>query len=142
MSKNYNLTLRVARRESGDDSLRYQSYEITAGPIMRFVDLMLCFPTFFLILAVIAFLDPSIWNIMVIIGLTGWMGVARLVRAEFLSLRERDRLVERGDESFGRLEGGRISGRLRLRGPGEGAKRKRKRYRACFCHPETPDSIL
>jgi peptide/nickel transport system permease protein len=60
------------------------------GVIMRFVDLMLCFPTFFLILAVIAFLEPSIWNIMIIIGLTSWMGVARLVRAEFLSLRERD----------------------------------------------------
>lgn len=58
--------------------------------VMRFVDIMLCFPSFFLILAVIAFLDPSIWNIMIIIGLTGWMGVARLVRAEFLSLRERD----------------------------------------------------
>jgi len=58
--------------------------------IMRFVDLMLCFPTFFLILAVIAFLEPSIWNIMVIIGVTGWMGVARLVRAEFLSLKERE----------------------------------------------------
>lgn len=61
--------------------------------LMRFVDIMLCFPTFFLILAVIAFLDPSIWNIMIIIGLTGWMGVARLVRAEFLSLRERDFVV-------------------------------------------------
>jgi peptide/nickel transport system permease protein len=60
------------------------------GVIMRFVDLMLCFPTFFLILAVIAFLEPSIWNIMIIIGLTSWMGVARLVRADFLSLRERD----------------------------------------------------
>jgi peptide/nickel transport system permease protein len=60
------------------------------GLIMRFVDLMLCFPTFFLILAVIAFLEPSIWNIMVVIGLTGWMGVARLVRAEFLSLKERE----------------------------------------------------
>jgi peptide/nickel transport system permease protein len=58
--------------------------------IMRFVDIMLCFPTFFLILAVIAFLKPSIWNIMIIIGLTSWMGVARLVRAEFLSLKERD----------------------------------------------------
>lgn len=58
--------------------------------IMRFVDVMLCFPSFFLILAVVAFLEPSIWNIMIIIGLTGWMGVARLVRAEFLSLRERD----------------------------------------------------
>jgi peptide/nickel transport system permease protein len=58
--------------------------------IMRFVDMMLCFPTFFLILAVIAFLEPSIWNIMIIIGLTGWMGVTRLVRADFISLRERD----------------------------------------------------
>jgi peptide/nickel transport system permease protein len=58
--------------------------------LMRFVDIMLCFPTFFLILAVIAMLEPSIWYIMIIIGLTGWMGVARLVRAEVLSIRERD----------------------------------------------------
>jgi peptide/nickel transport system permease protein len=58
--------------------------------IMRFVDIMLCFPTFFLILAVIALLEPSIWNIMIIIGLTGWMGITRLVRADFISLKERD----------------------------------------------------
>ncbi len=58
--------------------------------LMRFVDIMLCFPTFFLILSVIAFLSPSIVNIMAVIGLTGWMGVARLVRAETLSLKERD----------------------------------------------------
>ena len=58
--------------------------------IMRFVDIMLCFPAFFLILAVIALLEPSIWNIMIVIGLTGWMGVTRLVRADFISLRERD----------------------------------------------------
>jgi peptide/nickel transport system permease protein len=58
--------------------------------LMRFVDIMLCFPTFFLILAVIAMLEPSIWYIMAVIGLTGWMGVARLVRAEVLSLRERE----------------------------------------------------
>lgn len=58
--------------------------------MMRFVDIMLCFPTFFLILAVIAMLEPSIWYIMAVIGLTGWMGVARLVRAEVLSLRERE----------------------------------------------------
>ncbi|MFZ5453418.1 MAG: oligopeptide ABC transporter permease [Thermodesulfobacteriota bacterium] len=61
--------------------------------LMRLVDLMLCFPAFFLILAVIAMLEPSIWNIMVVIGLTSWMGVARLVRAEFLSLREREFVV-------------------------------------------------
>jgi peptide/nickel transport system permease protein len=58
--------------------------------LMRFVDIMLCFPTFFLILAVIALLEPSIWYIMLIIGITGWMGVARLVRAEVLSIKERD----------------------------------------------------
>lgn len=58
--------------------------------LMRFVDIMLAFPTLFLILAVIAILEPSIATIMIIIGLTGWMSVARLVRAEFLSLRERD----------------------------------------------------
>ncbi len=58
--------------------------------IMRFIDIMLAIPTFFLILAVIAFIGPSIWNIMIIIGLTSWMGVARLVRAEFLSLKERE----------------------------------------------------
>ena len=58
--------------------------------IMRFVDIMLCIPSFFLILAVIAFVGQSIWNIMAIIGITSWMGVARLVRAEFLSLKERE----------------------------------------------------
>jgi len=58
--------------------------------VMRFVDVMLCFPSFFLILAVIAFLEPSIWNIMIVIGLTGWMGITRLVRADFVSLRERE----------------------------------------------------
>lgn len=61
--------------------------------VMRFVDVMLTFPTFFLILAVIAYLDASIWNIMMVIGLTSWMGVCRLVRAEVLSLRERDFMV-------------------------------------------------
>ena len=58
--------------------------------IMRFVDSMLCFPTFFLILAVIAILEPSIWNIMIVIGITSWMGVSRLIRAEILSLKERE----------------------------------------------------
>jgi len=62
----------------------------TDSVMMRLVDLMLCFPTFFLILTVITILEPSIWYIMAIIGLTGWMGVARLVRAEVLSLKERD----------------------------------------------------
>ena len=62
----------------------------TDAMVMRLVDLMLVFPRFFLLLAVLAFLRPSIWTIMAVIGLTGWMGVARLVRAEFLSLKERE----------------------------------------------------
>jgi peptide/nickel transport system permease protein len=60
------------------------------GLIMRFTDVVLCFPTFFLILTVVALLPPSIYNIMIVIGMTSWMGTARFVRAEFLSLRERD----------------------------------------------------
>ncbi len=62
----------------------------TDAMLMRATDMVLCFPTFFLILAVIAFLEPSIWNIMIVIGLTSWMGIARLVRAEFLSLKQRE----------------------------------------------------
>jgi peptide/nickel transport system permease protein len=58
--------------------------------VMRFVDIMLCFPSFFLILTVVALLPSSIYNIMIIIGLTSWMGTTRFVRAEFLSLREQD----------------------------------------------------
>ncbi len=58
--------------------------------IMRFTDMMLCFPTFFLILTVIALLEPSIVNIMIVIGVTSWMGTCRLMRAEFLSLKERE----------------------------------------------------
>jgi peptide/nickel transport system permease protein len=58
--------------------------------VMRFCDLMLCFPSMFLILAVIAILEPSIWNVMIVIGLTSWMGVARLVRAELMALKSRD----------------------------------------------------
>ena len=56
--------------------------------IMRVVDAILCFPTFFLILTAVALLGPNILNIIVVIGLVSWTGTARLVRAEFLTLRE------------------------------------------------------
>jgi len=58
--------------------------------VMRFVDIMLCFPSFIAILTVVALLPASIYNIMIVIGLTSWMGTTRFVRAEFLSLREQD----------------------------------------------------
>jgi peptide/nickel transport system permease protein len=58
--------------------------------ITGLIDIMLCFPSFFLILTVVALLPASIYNIMIVIGITSWMGAARFVRAEFLSLREQD----------------------------------------------------
>ncbi len=61
--------------------------------IMRFTDIMLCFPTFFLILTVVALLPASIYNIMAVIGLTGWMTTARFVRAEFQALAGQDFVV-------------------------------------------------
>ncbi len=68
----------------------FGKYRIIDTLIMRIVDIMLCFPSFFLILTVVALLPASIYNIMIVIGLTSWMGTARFVRAEFLSLREQD----------------------------------------------------
>ncbi len=79
-----------ARAETGwTRILSIQTVSIDAL-IMRFVDIMLCFPSFFLILTVVALLPPSIYNIMIVIGLTSWMGTTRFVRAEFLSLRDQD----------------------------------------------------
>jgi peptide/nickel transport system permease protein len=58
--------------------------------ISRIIEILLTIPTFFLIISIIAFLPPSIYNIMAVIGLTGWTGVARFVRAEFLKLKGLD----------------------------------------------------
>jgi len=58
--------------------------------LSRAIEVMMCFPTFFLILAVLAFVGPSIYNIMIVIGVTQWTGIARLVRGEFLKFRERE----------------------------------------------------
>lgn len=58
--------------------------------IMRFTDVVMCFPSFMLIITVASILPPNIFNIMIIIGIFGWTGVCRLVRGQFLSLRETD----------------------------------------------------
>ena len=68
-------------------SIQFMSVDMV---ITGLIDIMLCFPSFFLILTVVALLPASIYNIMIVIGLTSWMGAARFVRAEFLSLREQD----------------------------------------------------
>lgn len=54
--------------------------------ISRIIEIVICFPAFFLILTIVALRGPSIFNIMIIIGLTSWTGIARLVRGEFLRL--------------------------------------------------------
>ncbi len=77
----YNLDIRPVLRQ-----WRLPRYDLM---FIALVDVQLSFPTFFLILTVIALLPPSIWNIMIVIGVTGWVGPARFVRAEILSLRER-----------------------------------------------------
>ncbi len=61
--------------------------------LSRFFELMLAIPTFFLILTVAAVLPPSIYNVMAILGLTGWIGVARFVRSEFFKLRGLDFVI-------------------------------------------------
>ncbi len=53
-------------------------------------ELMLGIPTFFLIITVAAIFPPSIYLIMVILGLTGWIGIARFIRGEFLKVRSLD----------------------------------------------------
>jgi len=58
--------------------------------LMRFTDMMLSFPRLILLIVVIALFEPSIWLVVIVLGLTGWMSVARIVRGEVLSLRERE----------------------------------------------------
>ena len=60
------------------------------GAISRLVDVVLCFPMIYLVLTVIALLEPSIWKIMAVIGITSWTSTARFVRAEFLRLKGLD----------------------------------------------------
>src|SRR5262249_24383750 len=64
------------------------------GALMRFVDLMLAFPSIFLLLIIAAMLDGiSVANVILFLGLFGWMWLARIVRGEFLSLKEREFVV-------------------------------------------------
>ena len=61
--------------------------------LMRLVDIVMSIPTFFLILSVVAFLKPGIGNIILILGLTSWMGTARLMRAETMRIRDLDYIL-------------------------------------------------
>lgn len=63
---------------------------IVGAALMRFVDAVLCFPSIFLLLALAAFVEPTLLSITVIIAATAWMEVARLVEAQIRALRDRD----------------------------------------------------
>jgi peptide/nickel transport system permease protein len=63
---------------------------IVDNAVMRFVDMFLTIPQFFLILTIVAIFGSSLWNVMVVIGLTIWPSTARLIRAEFLSFKEKE----------------------------------------------------
>ncbi|OOM82090.1 glutathione transport system permease protein GsiD [Clostridium puniceum] len=63
---------------------------ITDKVIMRFVDIIMCFPFMVIAITIASILGPSIWNVMIIIGILGWPKIARIVRAEILSLKERE----------------------------------------------------
>jgi peptide/nickel transport system permease protein len=60
------------------------------GSIQRLTDTVMCFPPLIIIIAAVSITGPSIWNVMMIIGLLTWTGTCRLVRGQFLSLRERE----------------------------------------------------
>src|SRR5690606_8492438 len=62
----------------------------TDSVLMRFTDMMLSFPRLILLIVIIALFEPSIWLVVVVLGLTGWMGDARIVGGEVLALRERE----------------------------------------------------
>jgi peptide/nickel transport system permease protein len=63
---------------------------VVDGTIQRLTDTVMCFPSLVIIIAAVAILGPSIYNVMIVIGLLSWPGICRLVRAQFLSLRERE----------------------------------------------------
>lgn len=61
--------------------------------LSRLIEIVICFPTFFLILSILVWLPPSIYNVMVVIGLTAWTSIARYTRGEFMKLKTLDYAV-------------------------------------------------
>lgn len=58
--------------------------------LMRITEIVMAFPTFFLLLTIVSIVSRSIFNIMLVIGLTSWPALARMVRGQILSLREQE----------------------------------------------------
>ncbi|NGN69079.1 ABC transporter permease [Streptomyces sp. A7024] len=62
--------------------------------LMRFADIQLAFPSLLLALAIVGFLGSGLWNVVLVLGFTGWVSYARVVRSEVLSLRTRDYVTQ------------------------------------------------
>jgi peptide/nickel transport system permease protein len=77
---------------------------------MRFTDIILCFPTLLVILTIVSVVGPSVLNVMLVIGGFSWPGMCRLVRGQFLSLREQDFIL--ATRSIGATSRGIISRHL------------------------------
>jgi peptide/nickel transport system permease protein len=71
--------------------------------IMRITDVIMTIPGLVIIMAAVSVLGPSIYNVMAAIGILGWTGMARLLRAQILSVRERDYV--RAAKSIGVADG-------------------------------------
>lgn len=63
------------------------------GIIMRIIDMLYAFPNFLLALALVAVLGPSVQNVIIAMSITGWTGYARLIRGEFLHLKEKEYVI-------------------------------------------------
>ncbi len=66
------------------------SNRIADSLLMRFTDFALSIPSLFLVVAIMAFLGKSVFTLIVVLSLTGWMGIARTVRTEVLRLRDKE----------------------------------------------------
>jgi len=61
--------------------------------ISRIIEIVICFPVFFLILAIMIWLEPNITNVMIVIGLTRWTSIARYARGEFIRIKSQDYVI-------------------------------------------------
>ena len=71
--------------------------------VSRIIEIVICFPVFFLILAIMVWLEPNINNVMIVIGLTRWTAIARYTRGEFMRIKGRDYVVAARTQGVGHL---------------------------------------
>ncbi len=71
--------------------------------LMRLLDFVLAFPIIFLVIAIVAIFRPGLWSLILVLSVTGWMDVARLVRSEVLTVKERDFVLAARGLGFGHL---------------------------------------